>query len=142
MGSAKPLSRGSPRLIVGFYPSIRFGARSHGLPFWVGSPQTDRGYPSLIGGSPDVAIVGNIDFLPSRGTSGHLAGAPSHQLILGGCPSVGNTLPAAPHIAGSQHLQGSLPHESTCIYIVDRRSPCPGINDRRKKSAKKINKKH
>jgi hypothetical protein len=51
---------------------------------------------------------------------------------------VGNPFLAAPHIAGSQHPQGSLPQQSIYIYIVDRGSPGPGINHRREKSAKKI----
>ena len=81
----------------GFYPSswsVLPGRGSHGFPFRVGTPTGRSGISLDDQGSRGVAIVGIPDLRPSRSTLVCPQRVPSHQIVLGGCPLVGNTSPA------------------------------------------------
>ena len=75
-------------------PWIWPGEDFHAYPFWEWASWYNQEYPQLIQGSQGVAIVGNINFLTSRGTPGLPLVAPPIKIIPGGCLPVGIPFPA------------------------------------------------
>jgi hypothetical protein len=65
-------------------------------PFWVGGSPGRSGIFPADQRVPGAAIVGNIDFSPSRGTPGFLAGAPRRQMAHGRMHNRGKTFPSHP----------------------------------------------
>ena len=64
-------------------------------PFWVGGSPGRSGIFPADQRVPGAAIMGNINFLPSRGTPGLLA-LPAIKWPMGGCTTVGKPSPASP----------------------------------------------
>ena len=106
--SSPPLA--IPGLAAGFYPPMGLQGRFPRFPLLdLGLAEPITWFPYLIG-VPRRCGRGNARFSSITPRPWLLPGAPSHQIYLGGCPSVGNPFPLmARHPPLALPCSGNLP---------------------------------